>query len=283
MQTDNPTSEKGQQELTKTTDAFPAELADELIADSGAGQEMMTKDDYAIPRISILQVNSPQVNRRDEGAYIEGAEPSMIMENVSNALFDGEKGITVVPIRYRQTVIEWKLRENGGGFVADHGRDSGVYDDLPKDPNGRPSRDDKGRIINKDGNQLVDTAEYYVFIIGPENWQPAVLSMSSTQMPKSKRWNTLIDQIRVTNPADGKRIKPAMFYMAYDLTTVPESNDKGSWFGWSIKKHGSVFSLEHGQDVYLSARFFNQQIKSGDVKVADPVAETTIESEDTPM
>ena len=262
----------------KKDDTLPADIADLIYADIGSGLENMTADDFAIPRLAILQSNSPQVDKRGEG-YIEGAEPSMIIENVSNGTFDGEKGIVVVPISYRRTIIEWGLRENGGGFVADHGYNPSLLKEL------KPVVvKEKTYMLNDKGNQLIDTAEYFVYIVDGDTWSPSVISMSSTQMRKSKRWNTLIDSVKLTAP-DGRRVSAAAYFMSYKLTTVPESNEKGSWFGWDIKKNGKTIDLEFGKNIYLEAREFNNQIKSGDVKVADPVAEsgTTVESEDSPM
>ena len=92
-----------------------------LLEDVGAGQEGMGAEDLMIPRLTILQQMSDQVNKR-HGSYIDGAEPGMIMDSVSNVAYDGEQGITVVPISYRRAHIEWKA--DRGGLVADHGPDS---------------------------------------------------------------------------------------------------------------------------------------------------------------
>ena len=47
-------------------------LVDEsiLLQDQGSGAEGMDSQDFMIPRISILQQMSPQVNKRD-GQYVE--------------------------------------------------------------------------------------------------------------------------------------------------------------------------------------------------------------------
>lgn len=262
------------QEVMKKVDELPADIADLIYEDSGAGQENMTKDDFAIPRLAILQSNSPQVDKRGDG-YVEDAEPSKIIENISNGLFSGEQGIVVVPISFRRTIIEWGLRSKGGGFVGDHGYNTDML---------RAAKltevDGKKCLLNEAGNQLVDTAEYFVYIINGGDWSPAVISMASSQMKKSKRWNTLIDSVRIDSPKG--RTKVASYFMAYKLTTVPESNTSGTWFGWDIKKHCRTIDLENGSDIYLEAREFNNQIKEGAVKVSEPVSEN-VESEDSPM
>ena len=98
---------------------------DMLFEDQGAGAEGIGSQDLMVPRITILQSMSPQVNKRD-GKYVEGAEIGHIFNTVSNEAVDGEQGITVVPIKYRRAHIEWK--PNRGGFVRDHGADASILE-----------------------------------------------------------------------------------------------------------------------------------------------------------
>ena len=65
-----------------------------LLEDAGTASENMTAYDMLIPRLRILQAQSPQVNKAD-GAYVKGAEAGQILDNVANELVDGEKGMTV--------------------------------------------------------------------------------------------------------------------------------------------------------------------------------------------
>ena len=127
-----------------------------LLQDAGAGQEGMNKEDLMIPRISILQQMSPQVNKRD-GAYVQGAEPGFILDSVAQVAIDGEKGITVVPISYRRAHIEWK--PDRGGLVADHGPDSACLEKC--------TRGSRGEYLTDEGNEIVPTGEYFVFVVDP--------------------------------------------------------------------------------------------------------------------
>ena len=72
------------------------------------------QEDLALPFLKILGQLSPEVNKRD-GKYVEGAEPGMIFNSVSGELYDGMKGITVVPCFYKLEYIEWKDRGEGSG------------------------------------------------------------------------------------------------------------------------------------------------------------------------
>ncbi len=264
-------------EMSVKNENLPAELMDEMFEDAGAGQEEMQADDMQIPRLGILQALSPQVDK-SKGEYIEGAESGMIMDSVTQELYDGDSGIIVVPVSYRKTYIEWKLRENGGGLVADHGNQPALLDACTKD--------ERGRMINSDGNQIVATAEYFVFLVDPETGaaNPAVLSMASTQLKHSRRWNTTINQLKIKKPDGSGMFNPAMFYRSYKLQTMPESNDHGSWFGWKISGSLATVELPDGINLYKAAKDFRDQVAKGDVKVHEAQAEASAsESDDDPM
>lgn len=232
-----------------------------LLADAGLGLENITKDDIMIPRLSILQALSPQVNKRD-GAYIEGAEQGSIFNNVTDNVFDGDKGITVVPISFRKAHLEWKA--DRGGFVADHGASSACLTAC--------ERGSKGEYITTDGNEIVPTSEFFVYVLQESgSYAPASISMSKSQSKKARQWNAMMQGLVIQ--VQDKRVPAAAFWNAYQLCTVPQENDQGSWFGWSIKmlydanSGGIIQQLPNGKDIYLSARAFQQQVQAGEVQV----------------
>jgi len=241
-----------------------------LLEDAGAGLENVTRDDIMIPRLSILQALSPQVNKRD-GAYIEGAEQGSIYDNVAQAVYDGAKGLTVIPVHFRKAHLEWKA--DRGGFVADHGPDSSCLTTL--------TRGSRGEYLTPDGNEVVPTSEFIVLVVNEDgSYIPASISMSKSQSKKARQWNAMMQ--RLTINVNGQSIPAASFWTAYQLTTVPEENDQGSWFGWSIKmlydaqSGGIIEQLPNGKDLYLAARSFRQSATSGEVKVAQEVDETDV-------
>ena len=67
-----------------------------LEADANMGMGNITQEDLALPFLKILGQLSSEVNKRD-GKYVEGATPGMIYNTVTGDLFDGEKGIQVIP------------------------------------------------------------------------------------------------------------------------------------------------------------------------------------------
>lgn len=234
--------------------------------DAGKGGETMTAKDMAIPQLIILQSGSPQVKKSD-GAHIKGAEEGMICDPVNEKIWDGEEGLYVIPVAYRRSHIEWKDRDSGGGFVKDHGTDGSIMDQLRENK--------KGKLALPNGNTVGVVAEYFVFLVEPETgeYTPYVLRMASTQLKKSRRWNTMINQLRVPRASGEGTYNPAMFYRVYHFSTIPESNDKGSWFGWKIVGDADTLSLPEGEAIYQAARDFHGQVASGAVKTHAPVHE----------
>ena len=233
-----------------------------LKEDAGSGAESMTNEDFMIPRISLLQDLSPQVKKREK-TYVDGAEAGSIFNNVTQKVTDGETGITVLPIKYRRTHLEWK--PNRGGFVKDHGSDSSVLDSCVQDA-------DSFTFVNDEGNEIVTTAEYFLFLIEDGKYEPAVLSMSKSQLRKSRRWNSVMNQLKIQSDDGVNFFSPALFYTAYNLTSAPQTNEKGTWFGWEIEmlwgdKGGILSNMDNGEEIYLAARSFKEKVQSGDVKV----------------
>ena len=78
-------------------------------ADANAGSQNMAQEDLALPFLKVLGQLSPEVNKRD-GKHVEGAEPGMILNTVTNEIFDGDKGIDVLPVYYKRQLVEWQDR-----------------------------------------------------------------------------------------------------------------------------------------------------------------------------
>ena len=109
---------------------------------------------------------------------------------------------------------------------------------------------------------MVLTATHYVLLLdGQGGAQQAVISMSSTQLKKSRAWNSMMASLKMP----GKRglFTPPSFSHQYKLTTTPEKNRHGAWYSWSIENAGMVSA-----DVFAQAVQFNEAIKIGGVKVA---------------
>ena len=221
-------------------------------ADADKGSQNMTQEDLALPFLKVLGQLSPEVNKRD-GKYVEGAEPGMILNTVTNEVFDGTKGIDVLPVFYERKYVEWQDRGEGKGApVAIHDASSDIMSQTTRD------KSFKDRLPS--GNYLENTANHYVVVLG-DSPQTALISMKATQLKISRKWNSIMMGIKL----QGKNglFTPPTYSHIYNLKTVQMSNDKGTWFGWEVSKVGPVSD----QNVYGIAKSFADQVGKGDVQV----------------
>lgn len=222
--------------------------ADMYGEDEGGGFEGADQESYAIPFLSILQSGSPQVKKSD-GAYIKGAEEGDFFNSVTGQVF--KEGITVVPCNYKRVFIKWAPRDAGGGFLGEFKPES--------DEVFNAQRDAEGKLISRDGNLLVETRVHYVLLISEDGTpMPAVISMASTQARKSKQWMTMMQMLKLKR-ADGSMFTPPMYSHKFSITSVPEQNDQGSWFGWKIENAGMVTDA----NIVTAAREFKKQVQEG--------------------
>ena len=78
-------------------------------ADADKGSQNMTQEDLALPFLKVLGQLSPEVNKQN-AKFINGAEPGMIVNSVTRELYDGAKGIDVIPVHYERQYVEWQDR-----------------------------------------------------------------------------------------------------------------------------------------------------------------------------
>ena len=238
--------------MNQVTEKKSAPLPANMFEDDAAkGLGAIGQEDLALPFLKILGQLSPEVNKRD-GKYVEGAEPGMIFNSVSGELYDGVKGIDVIPCFYKLEYIEWKDRGEGlGAPVAIYDSSSDIMSKTTPDANY------KDRLPN--GNYIEKTASHFVIVTG-DSPSTALISMKSTQLKISRKWNSMMSGIKMKG-ANGM-FTPASFSHIYKLKTTQMSNDKGTWFGWEVSKVGPV--TEKG--LYDQAKGFSENISKGSVK-----------------
>ena len=229
----------------------------DMEADAAQGAQNISQEDLALPFLKILGQLSPEVNKRD-GKYVEGAEPGKIINTVTNALYDK---ISVVPCHYKRQYIEWQDRgQSTGAPVAMHDADSDIVSQTTR------GKDYKDRLPN--GNYLDNTASHFVLIVG-DNPETALISMKSTQLKVSRKWNSMMMGIKM----QGKNglFTPPTYSHIYNLSTVQMSNDKGTWFGWDVAKVGPVTD----KSIYDMAKSFAESVGKGEVQAKHSTEETT--------
>jgi|TARA_Y100001937_G_C7045382_1_gene296580 hypothetical protein len=220
-----------------------------------AGFENVDSKSLALPFLKVLGQLSPQVTQGDS-QFMAQARAGMIYNTVTDELYEGQKGITVIPCYYKLEYIEWRDREKGAVAPVN------VYP-ADSDIMSKTTRGDDGKDRLENGNYIEETASHYVMILEEEKSSTALITMKSTQRKKSKKWNSMMMSLRQKRK-DGKGFfKPAPFTQMYSLKTVLEKNNLGSWFGWEIEHLGQVES----EDTIKAAYDFYESCKKGAVRV----------------
>jgi hypothetical protein len=179
-------------------------------------------------------------------------------------LFDGEKGIEVLPVINQTQYLEWQDRGESQGAPVK------VYeagDDLPSSTRDKFNKD---RLAN--GNYLEKTGNMYVVVLG-KSPSTALLPMKSTQLKVYRTWNSMIDGLKMKGKT-GNVYTPAPYSHIYRLKTVPMSNDKGSWYGWSVSRVGPIEDVAS----YNIAKNFRNNLEKGLVKTRTPDVESKSDS-----
>lgn len=196
------------------------------------GFENVRPEDKGIPFLAILQKGSPQVDPAHPDyakQKIENARAGDIFNSLSNMVVApfGRNPLQFIPCSFEKLYMEWKPRESGGGMVKAH-KSAEVLNEC--------KRNEKGQDVLPGGNIVVTTAYFYGLVVADSDTYPAVVGMSSTQLSKSRRWLNLMTSIKLDG--HGGKFTPPSYSHIYHLTTIPESNNKGNWYGWNISVGG---------------------------------------------
>ena len=219
--------------------------------DAGGGLENITQDDLALPFLKVLSGNDEVLDRD------ENARKGDIYNTVTGHIYKGKDGISVVPCAYQRRFIRWSPRGMGSNapvaiFSPDEAR--------PKTE--RSTEDNKEYVVDGNGDYIEETHQHFVMVMNAdESIETALIAMKSTQLKKSRKWNSMMQSITMQGK-NGPFVPPKWSHV-YQLKTVLEENSKGSWHGWEMAKE-CVVTDSH---VYQQAKKFAESISAGDVVV----------------
>ena len=252
-------------EVTHASQSAHVPAAINFAADAGQGLELADNKSFAIPFLLVLQGQSPQLET------VDGARPGRFFNTVTEELYEK---VMAIPCCFRREYIRWAPRKMGGGYkgvldakAVDMRQVEGLTEyqgQLFMDvPVGQSPVDEEGKAKF---DTLSDTRNHFVLVQSARgNWQPAMLSMKSTQIKKSKRWLSLIKGIEMKD-AHGRLFTPASYSHTYELVTVKEENAEGTWWGIDVKLGAPVADAL----LYAAAKAFHDSVMSGLIEVATP-------------
>lgn len=205
----------------------PAEFGDDLAQYAGAGVSER-QEDFLIPFIGIAQSNSPQLKKQQADKFIPGLEAGDMFNTATREIYRADEGVLVVPAFFQKALVEWVLRDEGGGYVATHAIDA------PIRKTARLGGEGNRFLLLPNGHQLVDTS--YHFCTLAETAQSVVVAMTSTGLAVSRMWQTIMKEVKI--PTAGGLVVAPSFSRVYRLRTVYKKNDAGDWFNWAVTDEG---------------------------------------------
>jgi hypothetical protein len=247
--------------VTKKEEQLPAVPFD-FEADAGAGMEGTDSDSFAIPFLRILQKLSPQCDETN-AEFVEGAKAGMMFNSVTGKLYDGKEGVHFLPCAFQRRFIQWAPRGAEGGFKGEF---------MPEDIAAMRAEgkiveldgrlfvaDDSGNVSEKKSDKVVDTRSHFGLVVDADgDAAMALLPLSSTQIKKSKRLMSILNEAKVKG-ANGL-VTPPTWMSKVKLTTVLESNDEGSWYGVRFEADGFIDS----KDLYEAGKAFHDAVSKGE-------------------
>ena len=216
------------QMTTKKEAGLPSSILFE--DDAAAGFENVKTTSLALPILKLLQNGSGEAQRRNQN-YVEDAEPGMFLNIVTKKLYDGAKGIEVIPCHYKLEYQEWADFGTGSNRPENiYADDSEILSKTTKDGSG------KDRLDN--GNYILTVGQHYILIADGDSIEQALVSMSSSQGKISRGWNSMM--LSITFEGKNGPYNPSSFSHSYKLTSVLNSGKGNQWYGYNVTKIGPV-------------------------------------------
>lgn len=254
-------------EVTKKEENLPA-FMNEMYEDAGAGFENVNQDDIRIPLVKIAQALSPQI-KPNKAEYIQGLVEGVPFNSANNKIYPN--GFKFIPVYYSKTYLEWVPQSKGGGLAGVHGPD------ILK----QTTKDEQGRDMLQNGNEVVTYAQWYGLILNDDGVvDQVVIPMKGAAHKPSRNIMTVLKALLIDGPKG--KFNPPLYFNILNFTTVAETNKNNQdYFNWKIVRESDINSLPNSAEVYTICKNLFNSIKEGTVKAADDIDSNT--DEDIPF
>jgi hypothetical protein len=294
---------KTKNEETKDVVTHPGVAADEALSrasqpgqevaiydpgeDAGAGSENLSREDYSVPFLSVLDAKSPQCAPVSAGG-VAGAKAGMLFNSATGELFDGERGVIFVPAYRDHNYVEWIKRNDdgsGGGFVGIRSDDDPLVIEL------RAKQGQFGKLLvpnSSPPHELIETFYLFGLVVSDVGASPVIVSFKSTAIQAVKNFNTREMGIQYMVPG-GQMKRPALWAHRWVLSTQYRPAKKAGQSGWyiprlALEKPTPIESrMKMSDPVYAQAKDLYTSIKAGHVKVKQEQQTQTTGDDEVPF
>jgi len=219
---------------------------------AGKGLENIDKDDLALPFLKLLQSGSYETKKK-HAKYVDGAAAGMFYNTVTKKLYDGEKGINVIPCFYKMTYPEWAPFDRSEGRPVHPDRGPEIMAQTTK--NGT-------KDVLANGNEIIKTANHFVILVS-EKPEKALMPLKTTQLKTSRGWNSLMDNEVIIQQGTGKSIPAPAFSRIYHVKSV-ENSGNFTWHGMTV----SLVKPVDNAEIFSMAVEFNAALQKSNIAAA---------------
>lgn len=231
----------------------------------GRGSENVGTEDLVIPRLEIVQSNSPCLTRSDP-AFIKGAAPGMLFNSVTRQLYGN--AVTVVPVHYTKQYLVWRDRKKAEALRLPQTGFFGAFNTMEEaQARAEAEGGEKQAIV------VIDTPQHLCLAVDHNSGEvcEVMAPMPRTKAKISRQWNSMIKL------AGGDR-----FARAYEIQSKQESNAKGTFYNFAVVQKGFP-----SKDLFKRAEALYQQVAAGKVRTVmhadDLNTGGSVEDDDTNM
>jgi len=220
-------------------------MAFDFLQAAGVGTDTIDKSVLGPPFISIIQKGSPEfdeTHRQFANKRIEGCRPGQLVFEPTRDILPTP--LVVIPIHQVASYTEWK--PNKGGFAGNHDLEITAHRNYRRGIKGTPTeyREYLGQ------NELVYTITFSLLFAHKGEWNKGLIAFTSKQLKMARQWSKSLLGVKVEGmPED---YKAPIFTSKWELSTFPDSNEKGGWFAWQISK-GANLNVETDQVILETA------------------------------
>lgn len=268
----------------ETEVAIPSYMADDR-SDTPEGVEDITKDDWVIPRIQIVQGLSPEKNKL-ESKFIQGIEEGELFNTITRENM-GTK-IRLIPVYKGRSRAKFNPKEKGGGIGcrSQDGHTGGaIAEELYNNAEiSQPTCELCPHAqwgTGKEGRGQACTEFINVLsVLNKPNTKPTIsdlvsVSFKSSGIKPARDWLTLIK-------TEALSTKYPIYAQVWNLETIPDQNKDGErFFNWKATrdnvKHASEAAYAFCKGMRKSVVETQHEVDYSDLEPNDPSVNDTEE------
>ena len=195
-------------DISVVTSKVPAHVKE----GSKLGNENVSSEHISVPRVKLLQKMNNEVDP-NHSEYIENAKGGDFINTVTGENYGSS--MYVVNVHFKEEFVVWKKREKGGGLIGNFLTRKEAEEYLT----------DNG--LEADEYDITQTQIHTLLRLDDETSEvsdiPFLFDCASSKLKVSREWNTKIMK------QGGDR-----FSYLWKMSSVPQSNAKGSWVNIDI-------------------------------------------------